>query len=75
MLHIDEAKVILKENKNSQIPEEKKDEDKLMKSERNPIHKNEVVPIEYFAINLMQLINSKQQPIKESHREVIQVLN
>jgi hypothetical protein len=46
-----------------------------MISERNAIQKNELVPIEYFAIDLMQLINSKQQPIKENHREVIQVLN
>jgi hypothetical protein len=46
-----------------------------MKNQRNEVHKDELVPIEYFAINLMQLIKSKNQPIKEIHREVIQMCN
>ena len=71
ILQNEEAKVILEQKKNPELPEEGKEEDKLMKSQRNDIQKDELVPIEYFAINLMQLIKSKNQPIKESHREVI----
>jgi hypothetical protein len=75
MLQIEEAKVIGEELKDFEQPEEGKKEDKLQKSEINAIQKNELVPIEYFAIDLMHFIKSKRQPIKENHREVIQTLN
>jgi hypothetical protein len=68
MLQIEEAKVEMK------VPEQP-EEVKLRDSERNAIPKNELVPIEYFAIDLMHMIKSKRQPILESHREVIQRLN
>jgi hypothetical protein len=75
MLQIEEAKVNLGEKKNSIQPVEGKEEDKLKQSERDVISKKEPVPIEYFAINLTQLIKSKKQPIKENHREVTKILN
>ena len=53
----------------------RKEQEKLLNSERNAIQKNELVPIEYYAINLMQLIKSKEQPINESHRDVTHMLN
>jgi hypothetical protein len=65
----------LEEKKNPEVSEEGNEEDKLMKNQRNEVQKDELVPIEYFAINLMQLIKSKNQPIKEIHREVIQMCN
>jgi len=71
MLQIEEAKVVVEEVKDNDRTEKVK----LENSENNAIQKNELVPIEYFAIDLMHLIKSKIQPIQESHREVIQILN
>jgi hypothetical protein len=65
----------VEELKNYEQSEKNKEEEKLQNSQRNAIQKNELVPIEYFAINLMHLIKSKRQPIMESHRQVIQILN
>ena len=60
----------------SDHPEEGKEGDMLQNSERGEIQKEESVPIEYYAINLMQLMKSKEQhPHKECHREVTQILN
>ena len=35
----------------------------------------EAVPIEYYAINLMQFIKSKVQTIEENHRDLTKILN
>jgi hypothetical protein len=75
MLQIEEGKVLVEEKKDSDHLEEGKEGDELQNSEREVTQKKESVPIEYYAINLMQLIKSKQQPIKESHREVTQIMN
>ena len=74
MLQIQEGKVIAEEEKDSNHPEDGKEGENLQSSEKDAIQKKPV-PIEYFVINLMQLIKSKEQPIKESHREVSQMLN
>ena len=64
------------ERKMLQIEEPKvnMEEQELKNKERNAIQKNELVPIEYYAINLMQLIKSKEQPMNETHREVTHML-
>ena len=75
MLQIQEAKVVSEEDKDSNHPEEGKEGENLQSSEKDALQKKKPVPIEYFAINLLQLIKSKEQPIEESHREVTQMLN
>jgi hypothetical protein len=76
-MKIIENKILQKkeENKDSEPLEQGKEVDKLKNSDRDAIKKKEPVPIEYFAINLMNLIKSKDQPIKENHRDVTQMLN
>jgi hypothetical protein len=75
LLPIEIGRVAQVAHKDSDNPEDNKVGNNLQKSERNAIVKNDLVPIEYFVINLMQFIRSKQQPIKESHREVTKMLN
>ena len=65
-----EAGVNLKEQKDAEGGKE----DKLKNSEKDAMSEHELVQIEYFVINLMQLITSKQQPILENHREVTKIL-
>ena len=75
MLPIEIGRVAEVAQKNSDNPEDNKEGNNLQKSENNAIEKNDLVPIEYYAINLMQFIKSKKQPIKENHREVTKMLN
>ena len=73
MLKIEEGKV---QQMDYDHADQGKEGDMLQNSERGEIQKEESVPIEYYAINLMQLMKSKEHhPYKESHREVTQMLN
>ena len=75
MLPIEIRKVTEIAQKNSDNPEDYKEGNHLQKSEKNAIDKNDLVPIEYFVINLMQFNKSKRQPRKENHRVVTKILN
>ena len=78
MLPKEKVRVAEVAQKNSNNPEGNKEENNLQKSLINALEAKDIidpVPIEYFVINLMQLIKSKQQPIKENHREVTKMLN
>jgi hypothetical protein len=78
ILEIKENKAGVEEIKNSDHPEQGKDREKLQNSEKILEEKEVTVPTEYFAINLLNLIQSKNQKLyeyHESHREVTQILN
>jgi isochorismate synthase EntC len=75
MLPIEKGRVVEVAKKDSDNPEDNKEGNNLQNSEKNAIEKNDLVPIDYYVINLMQLIKSKKQPIKENHREVTKILN
>jgi hypothetical protein len=53
ILMIEKAEVNVEKPNEANEPLQGKEEDKLKNSERDAKPKNELVPIEYFAINLM----------------------
>jgi hypothetical protein len=75
---IEEYKVRVEEIKDSDNPEQGKERGKLQISEKDLEDKEVAVSTEYFAINLMNLIQSKHQSLNknhENHREVTEMLN
>jgi hypothetical protein len=62
-------------HKESDDKEDNNEGNNLQKSEKNAIDKNDLVPIEYFVINLMQFNKSKREPRKENHKVATKVLN
>ena len=60
-MQIEEDKVRMEEMKDSDNPEKGKERDKLQISEIDLEEKDVLVSTEYFAINLMNLIQSEHQ--------------
>ena len=68
----------MEEMKDSDNPERGKERDKLQISEKYLEEMENSVSTEYFAINLMNLIQSEHQSLnknQENHREVTKMLN
>ena len=77
-MQIEENKVREEKMKDFDNQEKGKERDKLQMSEKDLKEKEVPVSTEYFAINLMNLIQSKHQSLNkhhENHREVTKMLN